>query len=100
MMYLVLVLALCFGCASSTIHHNGDTYTAFSFGASHASAGYCDRVASDVTVSTKDTENRTTRDDERGTLCALANGGHGSAGLYATIAAGFSALVLLFGGVL
>jgi hypothetical protein len=94
---VALALLLSLGCATATVRDGERTYTARAFGASHAAAGKCDRVASDVTESTKDTERRETKDDERGTLCATANGGHGGPGMWATIAAGFSALLLLFG---
>jgi hypothetical protein len=57
-------------------------------------------VASDVSESSQDHERRESRDDERGTLCATASGGRGSPGLWATIAAGFGALVAVLAGAL
>ena len=57
-------------------------------------------MASDLTSTTKDAELREIKDDERGTLCATASGGRGSPGLWATVAAGFTALVAILAGAL
>lgn len=90
-----LVALLAFGCAWSTVRDGEAVYTARAFGAAHAIAGRCDRVSSDSTSTTQDRETRTTRYDERGTLCAVADGGHGSVGLWATIAGALAALASL-----
>lgn len=90
---VLLALVLLAGCASARVEaRDGTVYRAFALGQGHASAGRCDRVASDVSTSTKDAEHRESKDDERGQLCAVANGGRGSPGAWATIAGAFAAL--------
>lgn len=74
---------------------NGRSYSVWAIGAGRAAAGKCDRVASDVTNSTKDAEHRETHDDERGTECVSASGAHGSVGVYATLAGAFAALLAM-----
>jgi len=97
----VLALALLVGCAGASVHdYDGLVYRAWAFGQGHAAAGRCDRVATDESSSTKDSETRVTKDDERGTLCATASGGRGSPGMWATIVAGFAALGVMLAGVL
>ena len=97
----VLALALLVGCAGASVHdYDGLVYRAWAFGQGHAAAGRCDRVATDESSSTKDTETRVTKDDERGSLCATASGGRGSVGLWSTILAGFTALGVVLAGAL
>lgn len=96
-----IALVAAIGCAGARMDApNGRSYSVWAIGAGRAAAGKCDRVASDESVATKDYETRTTKDDERGTECVSAGGGRGSPGLWATVAAGFSALVLLVSGAL
>ena len=96
-----MLLVATLGCAGARVEgSNGLTYQAWAFGQGHASAGRCDRVATDVSDSTNSGEHRESKDDERGELCVTANGGRGSVGLWATVAAGFTALVAVMAGAL
>jgi hypothetical protein len=96
-----LALVVLSGCASASVQDtHGVRYSAWAIGQGHSAAGKCDRVASDVSESTDGTERRETKDDERGSLCATASGGRGSPGLWATIAAGFGALLTVLAGAL
>ena len=97
----VLALALLVGCAGASVRDaHGLRYSAWVIGQAHASAGRCDRVASDESSSTRESETRISKDDERGELCVVANGGRGSTSLWATVAAGFSALVAILAAAL
>ena len=94
----LLVLVLLSGCATATITRpDGTVLRARVLGAGLAQSGDCTVQAVDLATPSADgkatAENRTLVGSGRD--CAMAEGGRGSNGLWATVAAGFAALLTL-----